>query len=235
MYFGYTSTETIKPYFTMEGAANVLKLNTLPIDNVRSNYVELYEVALGKSLPDCPGTVKVGVLEIKYQYLKTKDGLVVTCADGSQVYPVCPTLSKVTGKCALTSNMLGCPGGTKITDGNICVPDYSAQGKLNCPDGSTPDADNKTCVKVVEKVTEKIVEKIIEKPVTGEVVPLPAAPPLSPIVANPQGDSSCTLVPDQMASAFAPVCVFLITIGLTGAAAYRSSVKPQRVRGKTKE
>ncbi len=109
-------------------------------------------------------------------------------------------------------------------------------GSCGCPDTMKLDPSGLCYMeKIVEKPVEKIIEKIIEKPVTGVATPLPAAPPLNPIVANPQGESSCSLVPDQVASALAPVGVFLMTIGLTGIVAYRSSLKTRRTRGKTKE
>lgn len=246
MYFGYSDCETYKeengvktctkpainPYLSMEGAANVLTLNKLPTDNLRSNYIELYGVILGKSLPDCPNTVKIGILEIKYKYIynpKDPKNPTVVCADyKDKIYPACPTLSKLTGECACTSDKVcSCPAGTKIADGNICVPDssYSAPEKFSCPEGTAPDSTNKICIKTVT---------ITKTPATSEVVTLSTE--FSPIIANPSsGGGSCSLVPDQVVSAMTPISVFLITIGLTGFTAYRSSVKPQRVLEKTKE
>lgn len=112
-------------------------------------------------------------------------------------------------------------------DGLICVkppePKKDAPtcpaAKIDCPLGGK--VENGVC----------IVEKIIEKPVPGEAV-MPPAGPFSPIIAQPQSDSSCSLVPNQAMSALAPVGIFLLTITLTGFTAYRSSLKTQRVRGK---
>lgn len=106
-------------------------------------------------------------------------------------------------------------------------------GECGCVAGTSLDPLLNVCIKVVETV----IEKIIEKPVTEEASPLPATPPpLDPVVANVQGDSSCSLVPNQQAaSALVPVGMLMLTLGVTGIAAYRFRLETRRIRRKTKE
>lgn len=106
-------------------------------------------------------------------------------------------------------------------------------GECGCVAGTSLDPQLNVCIKVVETV----IEKIIEKPVTEEASPLPATPPpLDPVVANVQGDSSCSLVPDQQAvSALVPVGMLMLTLGVAGIAAYRFRLETRRIRRKTKE
>lgn len=116
-----------------------------------------------------------------------------------------------------------------------------ADGTCGCPDTLKLDATSNLCFqeKVVETVVEKPAEVIVEKPASSVTTPLPATQfktDFPPIVANPgSGGGSCSLVPEQAISSLTPVAVFLLTIGLTGFTAYRSSVKTPRGRGKTKE
>lgn len=113
-------------------------------------------------------------------------------------------------------------------DSLICIKpiDGAKKEPLNCPTVKiecplSGKIDNGVC----------IMEKIIEKPVPGESVKLPGE--FKPIIANPaDGGGNCSLAPDQALTALTPVGIFLLTIGMTGLAAYRSSLKTRRVRGK---
>lgn len=106
-----------------------------------------------------------------------------------------------------------------------------AGGDCGCVEGTALDAQLNVCVKTVEKTVDKVVEKVVEKEVIVEK-PTDISKD-NKIVASPAGGSGgCSLVPGQAASALTPVGVFLMTIGMTGLAAYRSSSKTPRAKGK---
>lgn len=112
--------------------------------------------------------------------------------------------------------------------------------------GAAAPMPEKTCSADMELKDGNCVPKAtVEDPYTAKdkdldaKTPEPGAQPqftipdFNPIVAHPADSSAgCSLVPEQAVSALTPVSVFLITIGLTGFTAYRSSLKNKHARRK---
>ncbi len=301
VYFGYDdTTDPITPYWKMEEAANALTLNKLPVDNTRSNYVELYQKLSEKDLPECPA-VTLDNINVRYQYFLSHvpDGnggftdkydlaciatkvpncpslkyqyflahkpvgngnfigqYQIVCADGSTINPACPAVNKVTGKCACADAVCGdksCPAGTKLSDGNICIPDKASN---SCPDGfidstgkcSTGKADpsknqlcgtgnyillggkcGTSCGKNQFALNGKcqcLVGYMADPSDTANCITDPSFNASLPPTSG-SGGGSCTL--STTATAASPVAAFLIVIALTGLSALRLRPKAVRVK-----